>query len=421
MDIISQIAPELNHIIGQLVQWIHSLVPSYGLAVILFTVFLKIITLPMDYWQRYSMRKNMLLQKKLKPFTDQIDRKYAVDPSDSKYQENQRIAASEKQALYKKYGYSLSAGCLPMIIMMAIFLFMFDGFRVYSNYSNTLIYNNLVNTFNTAYTVSLPEEERNEFITQLNAFDAEIAQLNNDIALLEAQLKTAPEAEKPLIQDEIDELSLSLEIKTIQRKDIFDEKNRREKQASEYAAQQVGLAFDNIHEPFLWIKNIYRADSWQSVWPTYSEMSQQLSEAQKVSFTESDYNLIYNAVMEYSETGKGYFDSHWNGLLILPLLSIGLSFLSTIISQRLNRTKDDVVDEQTQKSNRMMMFMMPIMLAFFVFTYTAAFAVYMVSNSFLSILSSIAMTPIINKSAQKKVDADFISREPSYSRNKKDK
>lgn len=123
MDIISQIAPELNHIIGQLVQWIHSLVPSYGLAVILFTVFLKIITLPMDYWQRYSMRKNMLLQKKLKPFTDQIDRKYAVDPSDSKYQENQRIAASEKQALYKKYGYSLSAGCLPMIIMMAIFLF----------------------------------------------------------------------------------------------------------------------------------------------------------------------------------------------------------------------------------------------------------------------------------------------------------
>lgn len=150
-------------------------------------------------------------------------------------------------------------------------------------------------------------------------------------------------------------------------------------------------------------------------------MSQQLSEAQKVSFTESDYNLIYNAVMEYSETGKGYFDSHWNGLLILPLLSIGLSFLSTIISQRLNRTKDDVVDEQTQKSNRMMMFMMPIMLAFFVFTYTAAFAVYMVSNSFLSILSSIAMTPIINKSAQKKVDADFISREPSYSRNKKEK
>lgn len=67
------------------------------------------------------------------------------------------------------------------------------------------------------------------------------------------------------------------------------------------------------------------------------------------------------------------------------------------------------------------MFMMPIMLAFFVFTYTAAFAVYMVSNSFLSILSSIAMTPIINKSAQKKVDADFISREPSYSRNKKEK
>lgn len=50
----------------------------------------------------------------------------------------------------------------------------------------------------------------------------------------------------------------------------------------------------------------------------------------------------------------------------------------------------------------MMMFMMPIMLAFFVFTYTAAFAVYMVSNSFLSILSSIAMTPIINKSAQKR-------------------
>lgn len=67
MDIISQIAPELNHIIGQLVQWIHSLVPSYGLAVILFTVFLKIITLPMDYWQRYSMRKTCSFRKNLNP------------------------------------------------------------------------------------------------------------------------------------------------------------------------------------------------------------------------------------------------------------------------------------------------------------------------------------------------------------------
>lgn len=47
---------------------------------------------------------------------------------------------------------------------------------------------------------------------------------------------------------------------------------------------------------------------------------------------EMEYNNIRNAVL-------GSTDRSWNGLMILPLMSVGLSFLSIFISQLLDKKK----------------------------------------------------------------------------------
>lgn len=119
-----------------------------------------------------------------------------------------------------------------------------------------------------------------------------------------------------------------------------------------------------------------------------------------------------------SDAGKGYTGNHWNGLIILPVLSIGLAFVSSLISQKANKVKGGVEDPQMEKSNKMMMFMMPLIYAFFVFQYTAAFSVYMVFSALFSILAGLIINPITDKKAEAAIRAQFDSNKPSYMRKK---
>ena len=123
---------------------------------------------------------------------------------------------------------------------------------------------------------------------------------------------------------------------------------------------------------------------------------------------EAEYNVIYDAVTTYA---GGYAGGAWNGLLILPALAIALSFLSMKLMQGSNPMAND---PQSQKTNKMMMLMMPLMMSFFILLYTAALGVYIVSNSILSIFTTLLLTPIVNKMIKEK-DVQII-KQASYRR-----
>ena len=124
------------------------------------------------------------------------------------------------------------------------------------------------------------------------------------------------------------------------------------------------------------------------------------------------YNTIRDAVLEVGGYGN---NGSWNGLLILPILSIVLSFLSMFISQKLEaKHRPDQPEQaqpqteeqkQQQDSSKMMMIMMPLMMAYFGFLYTGAFAIYMVANYAISILSTIALRAPVEKAVLKKLQA----------------
>ncbi|MBP9988045.1 MAG: YidC/Oxa1 family membrane protein insertase [Ruminococcus sp.] len=86
---------------------------SYGIAIILFTIFARLFTLP----STVSQQKGMAKQQRLQPKIRRIQEKYAGD---------QQKIQQETQNLYAREGYNpMSAGCLPMLIQMPFIIGLF--------------------------------------------------------------------------------------------------------------------------------------------------------------------------------------------------------------------------------------------------------------------------------------------------------
>ena len=85
---------------------------SYGLAIILLTIIIKMILYPLTAKQIKSMKAMQELQPKLKKLQD-------------KYKDNPQIMQQKLAALYKDAGVNPIAGCLPMLIQMPILMGMY--------------------------------------------------------------------------------------------------------------------------------------------------------------------------------------------------------------------------------------------------------------------------------------------------------
>ncbi len=93
---------------GFVLKVIYDTVDNYGIALILFTLFARLLMLPTTITQQKGTAKTMRLQPKLR----KISAKYAGD---------QRKIQEETQELYKREGYNpMNAGCMPLLIQMPI-------------------------------------------------------------------------------------------------------------------------------------------------------------------------------------------------------------------------------------------------------------------------------------------------------------
>jgi YidC/Oxa1 family membrane protein insertase len=96
------------------VRFFHKLVPNWGIAIILLTIFIKIIFFPLTYSSTKSMAKMAELQPKVKA----IRAKYKKAKSDIA----QRKAMNEEMmGLYKEHGVNPAGGCLPLLIQLPVF------------------------------------------------------------------------------------------------------------------------------------------------------------------------------------------------------------------------------------------------------------------------------------------------------------
>lgn len=95
--------------LGWILNLFYRIIGNYGFAIILFTVFIKLVLFPLDLKQRRSMAKT----QKIQPLLMEVQKKYAND----KEKLNQ-----ETMKLYQKYGINPMGGCLPMLIQFPIII-----------------------------------------------------------------------------------------------------------------------------------------------------------------------------------------------------------------------------------------------------------------------------------------------------------
>lgn len=99
---------------------VHTVIPnndvSYGLAIIVFTIIIRLILMPLNIKQIRSTVKMSAIQPEMKKVQD----KYKNDP---------QKAQQEVMKLYKENGVSPLGGCLPMLIQMPILFALFAVFN----------------------------------------------------------------------------------------------------------------------------------------------------------------------------------------------------------------------------------------------------------------------------------------------------
>ena len=139
MNVINFSQPITGNFLVDVILWLVTTTGSVALGIVLFTVILKLITLPFDIISRRSMRKNSILMEQMRPELERLQKQY----SNNKDLYNQKM-----MALYKKNGYSMMGSCLPTIFTLVIFIVAINGFTAYSQYQNRVYFYEMSKAYN---------------------------------------------------------------------------------------------------------------------------------------------------------------------------------------------------------------------------------------------------------------------------------
>lgn len=100
------------NIFGYILNFLYQFVNNYGLAIILFSVILKLVMLPISIKQQKTMKKSAKIQEKMKVIQD-------------KYKNNPEKLNQETLELYKREKMSPFSGCLSAIAQIVILFAVF--------------------------------------------------------------------------------------------------------------------------------------------------------------------------------------------------------------------------------------------------------------------------------------------------------
>ena len=110
----------MSEFFRNILQGLYTFSGNYGLAIILFTILVRLVLSPFDYKSRKSMRQ----MEKINPKIQALQKKYA----------NDKEKLQKKQAeLYKKEHINPLGSCLPMLLTFPILIIMFNAMRMVAN------------------------------------------------------------------------------------------------------------------------------------------------------------------------------------------------------------------------------------------------------------------------------------------------
>lgn len=394
---------------------------SYILAVILLAVIVRILFSVVDIFNKRINMKNMQINEKMKPELEAVQKKYGHD----------KVLLQKKQSeIYKKYQYSMVGTCLPMLLVMVlqmvVFLTLWTGLQNVSNYNivksyentKTVYYNVLMlnedEQFTTYLTDKIASGENYTIDVDINVdnktmniyvFDANNEQdfvkenivitdtlTNEEIYNLITSYAVEEEPENPETPPESETI-------LVEGNSLTDVNKAIKTLAEEVTADYY---IDNM-ESFLWIKNIYKAESPMTS-PVFTKeeitnyLNSYYTDEEKAIEEEHHYE---EQIFDYVIVGLNERDLGVNGYFILVILAVASSFLSIFLSNKLMK------GNQAAGGGKLMYFIMPLILGIFTLMYTSLFAIYIIVGQ----LVMIAMAPLNNLIVKKWVAASAKKQE----------
>lgn len=115
--------------LNQFLDYLGQFLGSYGLAIIAFTMLFRLILLPLTLKQQRSTIESQIKMAGIKPIIDEIqaDIKATDDPQEKQALNMEMMEVNRESGI--NMGSQLSAGCLPLLLQMPIFVAMFQVLR----------------------------------------------------------------------------------------------------------------------------------------------------------------------------------------------------------------------------------------------------------------------------------------------------
>lgn len=320
-----------------IIRWFYGFIGDYGFTIILIAVLLKIIMLPLDFFQRKSTAKMQANQARIQPQLQKLQEKY----KDDKNTLNQKT-----MELYKRENVGMFGSCgimlLYMVISIVIFMTLFFGMNNIAKNVTVQQYNELKETYDSVQMAGNQTQEEFELARNQAVFDK----------------------------------------------------------------------YNEIKTSWLWIENIWRPDRTVSPVATFEEY------ASVVGIKESDEDYETQKT-EYEEVMSPLRDKvgNSNGYYVLIILAAGVTFLSVWLSSYVIKKKEkkkEPVDEgrivsakgerekPSAKPNnavaqKVMMVLLPLIMVFITWGYSAAFAIYIVTMSACGAIINYVFSLIFSK------------------------
>lgn len=444
-DLLSVIVPFMGDLgsisakyqwILNVITWFINLVADVGVGIMLFTLALKLITLPLDIFSRASMKKNALKMEMMRGDLEKLQKQYA---------NNKQLYQQKMMALYKKNGYSAFSACLPTIVTLVFFFIVIGAFNSYSKQTDFQVFKDM----GSAYDARLTQTIENNGNSVVYSENDECYHINLDFVLNEKGYRnyfnvienmsvtdenryilksnlTAEEVEFVKTYLDIKDENFTLNDDNRKANSVNFVKKVAEKYEEEYILKDARKAAAETYEKnrsksvvFPWVKNLWVVDSpFKPAIPTYTDLSTTLyGKSGNPAFTEEKYNELTADLGKYKQTGFG----KGNGLYILVALSILTMLASTLIMNKTQKTQMELstvdgANGQAAMQQKMMTWMMPVMFGIFAFIYSAGFSIYMVTSSVLSTAFTLLINFCVEKSFKNKLaKEDAVKNEkPRY-------
>lgn len=113
----------LLHGMGQLLAYFYSIVPNYGVAIIMLTILVRTAMIPLAIKQAHSMQANRGNAEKMRKLQPEVKK------LKEKYKDDRQRQYEEQKKLYEEHGVNMLgglSGCLPMLLQMPIFFAMYS-------------------------------------------------------------------------------------------------------------------------------------------------------------------------------------------------------------------------------------------------------------------------------------------------------